>query len=79
MSLNDLKKTRKQLFATHPVPGQFRTFVYVYVYVYAFLFSFPEFLPNKFQKQFFWSSNPLNDKTLISSILFRSCNLLSQD
>ena len=26
------QKTHKQLFATHPVPGQSRTFVYVYVF-----------------------------------------------
>ena len=33
---NDPKK-HKQLFGTHPVPGQFRKFVYVYVF-----FSFPK-------------------------------------
>ena len=33
---NDPKKTHKQIFGTHPVPGQSREFVYVYV------FSFPE-------------------------------------
>ena len=29
---NDPKKTHKQLFGTHPVPGQSRKFVYVYVF-----------------------------------------------
>ena len=28
---NDPKKTHKQMFATHPVPGQSRKFVHVYV------------------------------------------------
>ena len=29
---NDPKKTHKQNFGTHPVPGQSRKFVYVYVF-----------------------------------------------
>ena len=29
---NDPKKTHKQIFGTHPVPGQSRKFVYVYVF-----------------------------------------------
>ena len=35
---NDPKKTHKQLFGTHPVPGQSRNFVYVYVF-FLFLIS----------------------------------------
>ena len=34
---NDPKKTHKQIFGTHPVPGQSRKFVYVYT-----CFPFPE-------------------------------------
>ena len=36
------KKTHKQLFGTHPVPGQSRKFVYVYVF-FLFLTFVQEF------------------------------------
>ena len=33
------KKTHKQLFGTHPVPGQSRKFVYVYVFFLSLIFE----------------------------------------
>ena len=36
---NDPKKTHKQNFGTHPVPGQSRKFVYVYVFFLSLSFD----------------------------------------
>ena len=47
---NDPKKTHKQIFGTHPVPGQSRKFVYVYVFflsLKSILISFNQFDPVK--------------------------------
>ena len=38
---NDPKKTHKQNFGTHPVPGQSRKFVYVYVFFLSLMLVFP--------------------------------------
>ena len=46
---NDPKKTHKQIFGTHPVPGQSRKFVYVYVFFLSLrviLVCFGQFLRN---------------------------------
>ena len=40
---NDPKKTHKQLFGTHPVPGQSRTFVYMFMCFFFPWFSFINF------------------------------------
>ena len=37
---NDPKKTHKQIFGTHPVPGQSRKFVYVYVFFFPWFVKF---------------------------------------
>ena len=34
---NDSNKTHEQIVATHPVPGQSRTFVYVYAFILSLL------------------------------------------
>ena len=34
------KKTHKQIFGAHPVPGQSRRFVYVYVFFLSLTFGF---------------------------------------
>ena len=55
---NDPKKTHKQIFGTHPVPGQSRKFFYVCVFFLSLIISTPNLTGLAVEKIILEDSSP---------------------